>query len=183
MKTMRQRVDSNNETSLNLLKCCVRNKHFKHLHLKKDEKEDFVTRIAQKLNDGGILQTAFGDFEQLYETVERIIGGENGIGNLMLYDTARMIGYALNPPVVPVRYVYLHCGAKIGAKTLLGLKRVGRKLPITVFSQHFPDEDSQRIEDILCIYKDDLKKGSFTTQSNSRCGRKPIKPRRKCGSC
>lgn len=68
-----------------------------------EEKETFVTHIARKLQEGGILLTIYRNFEQLYGAVEKLIGSEKGIGDLMLYDIARMIGYSMQPTVLPVK--------------------------------------------------------------------------------
>lgn len=170
MKSIRLNAEINNVDCL-ILKRCVKNRHFGFLHLKKRDKETFVTHIAQKLQDGGILLRTYGNFEQLYEAVEKLIGSEKGIGDLMLYDIARMIGYSMQPTVLPVSLVYLQRGAKTGAKTLLGLKRVGRTLPTSAFYKYFPTEDSQHIEDILCIYKKDFEDGFFADKSIGSCGK------------
>lgn len=175
IKSMRLNVENDNVDSLILLKRCVKNKHFGFLHLKKEDKETFVTHIARKLQEGGILLTTYRNFEQLYGAVEKLIGSEKGIGDLMLYDIARMIGYSMQPTVLPVKLVYLQSGAKTGAKTLLGLKRVGRTLPTSAFYNYFPTEDSQHIEDILCIYKKDFEDVFFVAKTIVGCGKTRIK--------
>lgn len=70
IKSMRLNTENDNEASLILLKRCVKNKHFGFLHLKKGDKENLVTHIAQKLQDGGRI---YGNLEQLYKTKEVFI--------------------------------------------------------------------------------------------------------------
>ena len=176
MEAISKEVDSGEAVNLDLLKMCVKNRHFDFLHLRREEKIPFVNRIAQKLLDEGVLDKKYVDFESLYQEVERLIGSEKNVGLLMLYDISRMIGYALQPQVLPKDFVYLQSGAKIGAKRLLGLNRLGRKLPVEVFKRFFPNEDSQHIEDILCIYKDAFKDGVFIPKSK-KCG---MKSNRRC---
>lgn len=156
MVCLRHEMDNGTVDAFELLKACVKNRHFDFLHLKRDEKACLINKVAKKLKESNVLYNNFDDFEALYQNIEELLGQERGIGNLMLYDITRMIGYAHKPSIIPIQYVYLQSGAKIGARKLLNIKRVGRKLPINIFKKYFPNEDSQHIEDILCIYKDDF---------------------------
>ena len=79
-----------------------------------------------------------------------------GIGELTKYDTIIRIAAYRN--LFPTK-VYLHSGTKVGAKNLLG--KLGKRkylgieeLPIELQDLHL---SASEIEDILCIFKDDLK--------------------------
>lgn len=173
MNEEKAKLDAGKTSVHDLLKKCVENRHFHFLHLRKDEKEDFVNRVVESLVAIDVLHRDYDDFEQLYETVKDAVENIDGIGDLMLYDITRMIGYALNPVIVPQALVYLCQGAKEGAKSLLKLYRLGKFLPIESFAEFFPDTESQYIEDILCIYKENFKTGVFTP--NEGCKEKKAK--------
>lgn len=90
-------------------------------------------------------------FEELIEEVEKL--KIKGIGDLTIYDTATMIGASNG--VYPQK-VYLHAGAKTGAKAL-GVK--GAVVDKSVFVALCPAFDKltpMQIEDFLCIYKSHL---------------------------
>ncbi len=79
-----------------------------------------------------------------------------GIGELTKYDTATRIGAYLN--INPDK-VYLHSGTRVGAKNLFG--RLGKKeyllideIPVAL---HKNKLTASELEDILCIFKDQLK--------------------------
>jgi hypothetical protein len=89
------------------------------------------------------------NFDDLYGIVEgaRI----EGIGRLVIYDTAHRIGFFRN--IFPEK-IYLHSGTRKGAKNLL--HKLPRKeylypneLPISL---QRPDLQPWELEDILCIY-------------------------------
>ncbi len=175
METMgkeREEMDKGNLSDRSLIEHCVKNRHFRFLFLKKEKEADFVNAIVDRLTDIDILHREYGDFEHLHKTVEDAIGNIKGIGGLMLYDIARMIGYALRPVIVPQARVYLNRGAKEGAKHLLKLDRIGKFLPIESFTEFFPNTESQYIEDILCIYKEDFKSGVFHPKAKGCAGKK-----------
>nr|WP_308572073.1 hypothetical protein [uncultured Prevotella sp.] len=107
-------------------------------------------------------QASFIDFEDLYDYISGKISGIWGIGPLAIYDMARRIGHLLPKPIYPQQYVYLSAGAKEGAENLLG-GGVDVKLrePIQVFQPYFGSLESIFIEDILCLYKDELPVGGI----------------------
>jgi hypothetical protein len=94
-------------------------------------------------------------FDRLHSLLRSKIGNIFGVGELMVYDTAFRIGGYLNlePDVI-----YLHAGTRKGAEQL-GIKNKKIKfitkgqLPIE-FAKLRPYE----IEDVLCIYKNKIKK-------------------------
>ena len=93
-------------------------------------------------------------FEELLERMETLIGAIAGVGELMVYDTALRIGAIVG--VEPDR-VYLHAGTRKGARAL-GLV-TGRNV---LFMDQLPPQlrrlKPREIEDLLCIYKADLKR-------------------------
>ena len=92
-------------------------------------------------------------FHELWECVQSAIGDIRGVGELTVYDTAIRIGAFLR--LEPER-VYLHAGTREGARSLsLGAGREWleiRELPV-----QFRQLKGRRLEDVLCIYKRELK--------------------------
>jgi hypothetical protein len=104
-------------------------------------------------------------FAALHETVNYLVGGIRGIGELYVYDTALRIGAKLG--VLP-RLVYLHAGTREGARHM-GLGRARKtaspkELP-TEFSRLRPRE----IEDALCIYKSQIAGAALRNKRRSQC--------------
>lgn len=95
-----------------------------------------------------LLQTA-RSFEQLYVSVAEALGLSPGAKPLLVYDVTRRLGYrfGLSP-----REVYLHAGAKAGAKALRTSLGCGRSRSIG----DFPTSIRTRLtpaqtEDFLCL--------------------------------
>jgi len=93
------------------------------------------------------------DFEALHQVIKQLIGWMPGIGPMQIYDFATRIGLWLGKSPV---LVHLHAGVTIGAKNL-GINVRNRA---TVRPDELPapfcDLPASEIEDILCIYKEDL---------------------------
>ena len=152
-------------TEEQVLECCLTGNHFRCLHVTKAKRPLLIADAVKELKKAQILSFSGGDFEALYSEVKKAIGGINQIGLLVLYDTTKAIGHLLG--IEPVNYVYTQSGAKIGAKKLLGVKRMGWRLPTTVFAKYFPDEKSIYIENMLCIYKDYFSKGGANAKADT----------------
>lgn len=167
-----------------VLEKCLTGNHFRQVHLRKGERPLLVANAVKALKKARILSFSGGDFEALYNQVKKAIGGINQIGLLVLYDTTKMIGHLLG--VEPVNYVYTQRGAKEGAKKLLGVKRMGYRVPTSSFAKLFPSEKSIHIEDMLCIYKDYYRKGGanakaakfVVSQGKAGCSSIPKPPRK-----
>lgn len=90
------------------------------------------------------------NFASLFDLVKRTVGHLGGLGELYVYDTALRI--SAKKGTLPQR-VYLHAGARKGAKAL-NLKVEG---VIGLFRSELPAElgelEPHEIEDVLCIYK------------------------------
>ncbi len=108
------------------------------------------------LIDNGQIFDKFNDFEELYSIINQIIGDINGIGALTVYDTAKRIGHIFENPIYPRQYVYLFAGAANGAKNLFSNKALGFREPISMFTPYFGTLPSIFIEDILCVWSNQL---------------------------
>ncbi len=91
-------------------------------------------------------------FHELFEIVDDAIGGIQGIGELMVYDTAHRLGAFLG--LEPER-VYLHAGVRVGA-VALGFKKSRKWIELGELPKAFRRLSAQQIEDCLCIYKREL---------------------------
>jgi len=89
------------------------------------------------------------DFEALHHYIVSEIGSIEHIGPLMIYDTALRIGAKLG--LRPTR-VYLHQGARLGAKAL-GLNYRRPHIERSEFPPELQSLDPCEIEDCLCIFK------------------------------
>jgi len=122
------------------------------------------------------------DFEQLITLIEDLVGEITRIGELYIYDTALRIGAKRG---IEPELVYLHAGTREGAKALGfdgNRKSIHRSELPTALQSLRPRE----IEDLLCIYKEDLKRlaqgaslPEIAAAPVCRYGR-PRKSRRKC---
>lgn len=115
--------------------------------------------VASGFNESGILikdglPYQFADFEELFNTINEIIGSQKGIAGLTVYDIATRIGLHQTPKIAPEKYIYLYRGAKAGAKALLG-RNVKYREPFEVFKDlpELKGKPAWQIEDILCIDK------------------------------
>ncbi|HET8692515.1 MAG TPA: hypothetical protein VFM30_10330 [Steroidobacteraceae bacterium] len=91
-------------------------------------------------------------FDDLFHRVQDAIGSVRGIGDLAVYDAATRIGASLG---VWPEQVYVHAGVRQGARAL-GLDANRRSLPVNAFPPELRRLDPWQIEDVLCIYKDQL---------------------------
>lgn len=103
------------------------------------------------------------DFDTLYNTIEAC--KMKGIGLLTKYDISIRIAYYLykkdgNPNILP-NMIYLHRGAKDGARNLLGSDKVSkRKIPREILPSPLRESSlsCDEIESFLCSYKNKLEK-------------------------
>jgi hypothetical protein len=91
-------------------------------------------------------------FDELIKMVKDAIGDVDGIGALMVYDTACRIGAFLR--LEPER-IYLHAGTRNGANAI-GLGHGHDFLELDELPIEFHSLRAAEIEDCLCIYKDEL---------------------------
>jgi len=92
-------------------------------------------------------------FDDLFNLVDTGLEPVSGIGELYVYDTSLRIGAKQN--LLP-QMVYLHAGTRIGARAL-GLKIQAVALKPLAFPPEFRQLEPHEIEDVLCIFKDEIK--------------------------
>ena len=113
-------------------------------------------------------------FDELFTLIELLLEPIHGIGELYVYDTTLRIGAKRG--LLPAK-VYLHRGTRIGAKNLkLGeiIKGGTKSIDISSLPPEFQLLEPHEIEDVLCIFKDDLRDfqgdiGSKEMIKRSRC--------------
>lgn len=128
---------------------------WKDQHGKTHSHQNLVSKAAKAGAGERILSMRVADvadFEQLLQCVQQAIGSIRGIGDLAVYDAALRLGAFLGK--LPER-VYLHHGAREGARAL-GLDASHRSLPMDVFPEEFRLLKPWEVEEVLCIYKDEL---------------------------
>jgi hypothetical protein len=96
------------------------------------------------------------DFDDLFILIDKILEPVWGIGELYVYDTALRIGAKLN--LLPT-VVYLHAGTRQGARAL-GFGKAAT-LNASDLPADFRPLEPHEIEDVFCIFKDDLRKMSL----------------------
>jgi len=125
-------------------------KHFEHQYrIKKIALADFLKCLSKKETKIKAATT----FEELLEIVKACGDKINGIGELACYDAAARIGVKLS--IYPTK-IYMHAGPKIGAKKLLGVKRIGKFIDKSMLPAPFKGLECSEIEAILCIYKNEF---------------------------
>jgi hypothetical protein len=93
-------------------------------------------------------------FYDLHQMIHEAIRSIHGIGELVVYDTARRIGAYLQ---LEPQKVYLHAGARVGARAM-GLGKGTKVLEVEELPVEFHRLTAGDIENCLCIYKKDLKR-------------------------
>jgi hypothetical protein len=119
-------------------------------------------------------------FHDVHVLVEKAFKPVYGAGELAAYDAANRICERLGH--VSEHIVYLHAGARVGARRLFG-GRLPRGDAWGIFPNQVPEAfrefSTHEIEDILCIYKDDLLlspeqlRAKWEGRSPSRCEPSP----------
>ena len=104
----------------NTLKKLVKGSHQKRMSKKT---VDVATRI---LSENKEWTEDFDSFEALYDVIFRLLFPIKGIGTITVYDTSLRIGYCKG--ILPIDYVYLACGALIGARYLYGKDTLGKDI-------------------------------------------------------
>lgn len=94
-------------------------------------------------------------FADLHARIQEAILHIPGVGELMAYDTALRIGAHLG--LMP-EAVYLHTGARVGAKAL-GLDHRAPSIPMRALPPELRRLAPHEVEDVLCIYKARLRAG------------------------
>jgi hypothetical protein len=108
------------------------------------------------------------DFDTLFRLIDSAVHPIRGLGELYVYDSAFRIGTRLN--IFP-REIYLHAGTRKGARAL-GLDHRAVKLKPSVLPAEFSSLEPYEMEDILCIFEDELKEAAKNGQTRNLARRK-----------
>ena len=92
-------------------------------------------------------------FDELFEVVKKAVGEIRNLGELYVYDTAFRLGCKLG--LMPTK-VYLHSGTRDGARVLGLQTRDTQALDVSILPRGLQVLEPHEIEDVLCIYKDQL---------------------------
>jgi hypothetical protein len=107
---------------------------------------------GQRLLDNLPMLREARTFDELLELVSEIIRPIPCIGELAAYDTALRIGARFG--LAPER-VYLHAGTREGARAL-GFDRAREAIEVRELPVALRELSARELEDLLCIYKDEL---------------------------
>lgn len=118
-------------------------------------------------------------FAGLHELIESQIVSINHIGELVIYDTAVRIGAWLR---LEPKVVFLHAGTRVGAKRL-GLDVSRGVLRPDELPAAFRCLRPREIEDLLCIYKENLGLESVNLPTRSCEGDRTTVPSIRRRSC
>lgn len=141
-------------------------------HQRRIERET-KRNLEQHLLEFYHLIPSLKNFDELRELIRM-----KGIGDLTIYDTADRIGYTFD---IHPNKVYIHRGAKIGAKNLMGPKAVrGRNF---LYMHELPLEfqilTPREVENCLCIYQDSFLTGKLPNHKVS-CSDKHLQIKNPC---
>lgn len=131
-----------------------------------------INKESKKLFSRNLRNVSMGEVSTFADLYNRIFSCRvKGVGSLTIYDTALRLGAHLK--MLPDG-IYLHAGAYVGYKNLLGKVPIPQIIPYSqdikeLFNGLMPYE----IENFLCIYKDDFKELGRVIKS--KCS--PVTPR------
>ncbi len=123
----------------------------RHPHQRRLKRAALLASQAALLAAASSLESV-KSFDSLFEWVESATASIRGLGDLYTYDIALRIGARLK---LEPNAVYLHAGAREGAMRL-GVHTRERKLPSASFPSELARLSPRDIENLLCIYKDEL---------------------------
>ena len=98
----------------------------------------------------------------MFEHIEALLEPIPGAGELYVYDTSFRIGVYLG--LYPTK-VYLHRGTRVGA-IALGYDGKQKALDKSVLRGDFVMLEAFEIEDILCIFKDEITPAKMKTEDH-----------------
>lgn len=127
--------------------------------------KSILTGCTNALKQANIMSMQFNDFEDLFDKIVGLFKPYFKNIGLAHFDTAKRIGWHMNPKVLPQKYVYIFRGAETGLKNLISngvicashYDKKKHRILTSELQKIFPGMDSLFIEDMLCIYKDQLK--------------------------
>jgi hypothetical protein len=124
----------------------------RYSHQRRLKRAALKQALRTLLNESGDIEQA-RDFDDLFRIIKAAVVPIAGIGELYVYDTSLRIGAKLN--LFPT-IVYLHTGTRIGAQAL-GLNDSAGTLKVSALPREFRTLQPHELEDVLCIFKDELK--------------------------
>ncbi len=124
----------------------------RYSHQRRLKRAALKQALRTLLSESGDIEQA-RDFDDLFRIIKAAVVPIAGIGELYVYDTSLRIGAKLNlfPTVV-----YLHAGTRLGARAL-GLTDSAGTLKVSALPREFRTLQPHELEDVLCIFKDELK--------------------------
>jgi hypothetical protein len=118
---------------------------------------NFGERQLRNLLDKSDATRKARDFEALFRLVDAGVKPIPGIGELYVYDTSLRIGAKLN------LLVYRHAGTRLGARALV-LDGSAATLRVSALPREFRSLEPHEVEDVLSIFKDELKTTTAATK-------------------
>ena len=113
-----------------------------------------LAELARRLLASESEVKASTTFAQLHDLVKHLAEGVYRIGKLTIYDTSVRIGAKLG---LAPQAVYLHAGTRKGAAAL-GMDTNQESIDPGLLPSEFKKLEPYEIEDVLCIYKKELRK-------------------------
>ena len=133
----------------------VNRKGKRYSHQRRLKKAALKHAYRALIDESGAIEQA-EDFDELFRLICAAVKPIPGIGELYVYDTAFRIGAKLN--LFPTK-VYLHAGTRRGVRAL-GLDHSADTLKVFALPKELRGLEPHEMEDILCIFKDELKTAS-----------------------
>jgi len=127
----------------------------RYSHQRRLKKPALKQALRALLDESGAIKQV-RNFDELFRLIGAAVKPISGIGELYVYDTSLRIGAKLN--LLPT-IVYLHAGTRLGARAL-GLDYSAVTLKVSALPTEFRILDPHELEDVLCIFKDELKTAS-----------------------
>ena len=109
---------------------------------------------AAKIASKKLSNNEFADFKELYIFVKKVAQNVNGFGSLATYDVAIRIAKYCK---YEVNEVHFHAGTTKGAIAIGINAREGESMTVDKFPYPFHTLSGDHLENLLCIYKDNLK--------------------------
>jgi hypothetical protein len=130
------------------------NKRFSHQYRLRN---DALYQAKKALFGNQDVMKSSSSFNELYQNIETIVGDICGLGELYVYDTTIRIGAWLG--LAPDE-IFVHAGVRTGVRNL-GLDPTRLKISRTELPKAFAAMEAHEIEDIMCIYKDEMTPACF----------------------
>jgi hypothetical protein len=133
----------------------INRKGKRYSHQRRLKKAALKQALRALLDESGAIEQTH-NFDDLFKLIGAAVKPIPGIGELYVYDTSLRIGAKLN--LFPTM-VYLHAGTRRGARAL-GLNDSEATLKVSALPKEFRILEPHELEDLLCIFKDELKTAS-----------------------